>query len=60
MTPYVNHVQFQEGMNSVFGLTDAAGQAAQEVVVSHGETQTTTNVDGFYSFNALQLVERST
>lgn len=56
MTPYVNHVQFQEGMNNVFGfLTDAAGQAAREVVVSHGETQTTTNVDGFYSFNGLPI-----
>ena len=56
MEPYVNHVQFQEGTNSVFGfLTDVSGQAAKEVIVSHGATQTTTNVDGFYSFNGLPI-----
>tara|TARA_B100000459_G_scaffold58960_1_gene31996 strand:+ start:5570 stop:7930 length:2361 start_codon:yes stop_codon:yes gene_type:complete len=56
MTPYVNHVQFQEGMNSVFGfLLDAAGQPAPDVLVAHGETQTTTNPDGFYSLDGLPI-----
>ena len=56
MTPRVNHLQFMEGTNSVFGfLSDAAGLPARDVVVSSGSAQATTNDDGFYLLNGLQL-----
>ncbi|MAH40950.1 MAG: hypothetical protein CMO41_01725 [Verrucomicrobiales bacterium] len=55
-TPRVNHLQFKEGTNSVFGfLSDASGSPAREVEVSSGDVQATTNDQGFYLLNGLPL-----
>ncbi|MAD55200.1 MAG: hypothetical protein CL972_01050 [Euryarchaeota archaeon] len=56
--PRVNHLQFVEGTNSVFGfLLDSSGSPAREVQVSSGDVQATTNDDGFYLLNGLPVSE---
>ena len=56
--PRVNHLQFVEGTNSVFGfLLDSSGSPAREVQVSSGDIQATTNDDGFYLLNGLPVSE---
>ena len=56
--PRVNHLQFVEGTNSVFGfLLDSSGSPAREVEVSSGDVQATTNDDGFYLLNGLPVSE---
>lgn len=55
-SPRVNHLQFVEGTNSVFGfLLDSSGSPAREVEVSSGDVQATTNDDGFYILNGLPV-----
>ena len=54
--PRVNHLRFKEGTNSVFGfLSDPSGLPAREVEVSSGDVQATTNNDGFYQLNGLEI-----
>ncbi len=56
MEPRLNHLQFREQTNSVFGfVSDASGLPAREVVVSNGEVQATTNDEGFYLLNGLPM-----
>jgi len=59
--PYVNHLTFQDGKNSVFGfLNDSVGNPATEILVAAGDVETTTNADGFYALNGLTIGEDAT
>lgn len=54
--PAPNHLIIHEGKNSLFGtIVDASGVAMQGVTVRSGDSSCTTNTDGFYMLEHLEI-----
>ena len=58
---FANDFEFHHGKNSLYGyLKDSSGAAMEEVTVSDGEQSVTTNNDGFYLLQNLEVGSEKT